>query len=45
LEEIEVGRTIILKRVIKLEQKEVIRIGVFQDKNNWIGFVNAVMNI
>ena len=45
LEELEVEGTIILKRVIKFEQEEVIWIGVFQDKENWIGFVNTVLNI
>ena len=45
MEEIELGGTILLKRVIKFEWEEVKWIGVSQDGDNGIAFVNTVMNI
>jgi hypothetical protein len=45
LEEIELGWRIILKRIFKFKYEKFKWIGVSQDRDNGIAFVNTVMNI
>ena len=45
MEEIELDRQIILKRMFKFEWEEVKLIGLFQNGDSGLAFVNMEMNI